>query len=119
VTILDRFITDAERDALLAEADAVILPYRRGYQSGVMIMAMSYGKVVIASDLASHREVIRHGVNGLLFPSEDFRALADLLQGWAGHRYDSRRIGQEAIRTMEEAHGCQAVNQLFSKIITP
>ena len=57
--------------------DAVVLPYKRIYQSGVLLMAMSYGKPVIASDLPGMSEIIVNGENGLLFSSEDFNAMAE------------------------------------------
>ena len=38
--------------------------------------AMAAGKPVLASDVAGHRELIRHGFNGLLFRAGDAEALA-------------------------------------------
>ncbi|MBL8201857.1 MAG: glycosyltransferase, exosortase A system-associated [Chromatiales bacterium] len=38
--------------------------------------AMAAGKPVLASDVAGHRELIRHGFNGLLFPAGQPAALA-------------------------------------------
>ncbi len=119
VIVLDRFIADRERDALMGMAQAVVLPYTRGYQSGVMIAAMSHGKVVIASDLDSHREVISHGDNGLLFRSGDSNALAGLLNAYLEGTYDAGRIGHMAQRTMAEQNGCKVVGRLFSSVLAP
>jgi glycosyltransferase involved in cell wall biosynthesis len=33
--------------------------------------AMAQGKLVLASDVGGHRELIRHGTNGWLFPAGD------------------------------------------------
>jgi glycogen(starch) synthase len=41
--------------------------------------AMARGGVVIASDVGGHRELIRHGETGLLFPADDAKALARAL----------------------------------------
>lgn len=41
--------------------------------------AMAGGKVVVASDVGGHRELIRHGQTGLLFPAGDAKALQDTL----------------------------------------
>jgi glycosyltransferase involved in cell wall biosynthesis len=60
-------------------SDAVILPYKRIYQSGVLLMAMSYGKPVIASDLPGMSEIITDKKNGLLFRSEDSNSLAQCM----------------------------------------
>ncbi|MFM9142969.1 MAG: glycosyltransferase, partial [Bacteroidota bacterium] len=35
--------------------------------SGVLIMGLSYGQTVLASDLPANREIIQNGVNGWLF----------------------------------------------------
>jgi glycosyltransferase involved in cell wall biosynthesis len=41
--------------------------------------AMAQGKVVVASDVGGHRELIRHGENGLLFRAGDVGSLAATL----------------------------------------
>ncbi len=41
--------------------------------------AMAMGKVLIASDVGGHRELIQHGQNGLLFPAGNGDALAQAL----------------------------------------
>lgn len=38
--------------------------------------AMAQGKLVLASDVGGHRELIRHGENGRLFAAGDYRALS-------------------------------------------
>lgn len=80
IEILNRHISDSERDFLLRNCDAVILPYRHIYQSGVLLMAMSYGKSVIASDLPAFKEIIVDGVNGILFKSGEIESLANAIR---------------------------------------
>lgn len=41
--------------------------------------AMARGGVVLASDVGGHRELVRHGETGLLFPADDAKALARAL----------------------------------------
>jgi glycosyltransferase involved in cell wall biosynthesis len=71
-----RYISDQERDSWFKACDAMILPYRRIYNSGVLMMALSYGKTVIASDLQANREIIQNGVNGYLFENGNAHDLA-------------------------------------------
>ncbi|WP_404480182.1 glycosyltransferase family 4 protein [Novosphingobium sp. BL-52-GroH] len=40
---------------------AVILPYHRVYESGVALMAMSFGRTILASDLAVFRDLVTSG----------------------------------------------------------
>ena len=63
----NRYISDQERDSLFKACDALVIPYRRIYNSGVLMMGLSYGKTVIASDLPANCEIIQNGVNGYLF----------------------------------------------------
>src|SRR5215212_1670625 len=50
-TFHTRFIPDSEVAYYYAAADVIVLPYRRIYQSGVLLMAMSYAKAVVVSDI--------------------------------------------------------------------
>lgn len=67
IQVVLRHISDRERDTLFRYCDILILPYRRIYQSGVLIMGMSAGIPVIASDLEPNRDAVIHGETGLLF----------------------------------------------------
>lgn len=42
--------------------------------------AMAQGKLVLASDVGGHQELIRDGYNGFLFPAGDTAALADCIE---------------------------------------
>jgi len=70
-----RYIPDAELPRYYAVADLVALPYRRIYQSGVVLMAMSYGKAVLVSDLPGMTEIVKDGDTGLVFHQGDVVSL--------------------------------------------
>jgi glycosyltransferase involved in cell wall biosynthesis len=46
----DRFVTETELDSLLASAAAVVIPYRRYYQSGIAIRALELGTTPIGEE---------------------------------------------------------------------
>jgi glycosyltransferase involved in cell wall biosynthesis len=73
------FIPPDKAPFYFSAADLVVLPYRRIYQSGVLLMALSYGKAVLASDLEGMKEVITDGETGYLFSSGDANSLRDRL----------------------------------------
>ena len=79
VKIFPGYISSELRNELFHAADAIVLPYRKVYQSGILLMAMSYGKAVIASDLQPNKEMITDKVNGFLFRSEDEKSLAETI----------------------------------------
>jgi glycosyltransferase involved in cell wall biosynthesis len=77
---MQRFIPDQERDLLFKACDLVVLPYRRIYNSGVLMMALSYGKTVLASDLPANREIVQNGINGYLFETGNAKSLFQNIQ---------------------------------------
>lgn len=74
-----RYIPDEEVSSFFDRANLVILPYREIYQSGVLLLTMSYGKPLLCSDLAAFKEIITHRENGFIFKSEDDLDMADTL----------------------------------------
>ena len=60
-------------------ADIVVLPYDHIFQSAVILLAMTYGKIIVASDIDGFKETITHNYNGLLFKKGDFNSLADTI----------------------------------------
>lgn len=97
-----RFIEDDEREKLFFAADVNVLPYRVIFQSGVLLMAMSHGLPVIASDLPANKEIIEDGINGLLFSSEDPSSLAECITSFFSNSKLSKMIIDNAISTIEE-----------------
>ncbi len=66
-----KFIPQSLVKYYYAASDLVVLPYKRIYQSGVLMMTLSYNKPVLVSDLPPLTEVINDKFNGYVFKSED------------------------------------------------
>jgi D-inositol-3-phosphate glycosyltransferase len=71
ILLRDGFVPDGEIEVFCKAADAMVLPYRHIYQSGVLFMAHSFGLPVLASDVGSFREEIIEGRTGLIFRAQD------------------------------------------------
>jgi D-inositol-3-phosphate glycosyltransferase len=71
-----RHIPDEDVPRYYSAGDVVVLPYRRIYQSGVVLMAMNYGKAVLVSDIQGMAEIVRDGETGFVFRSGDQDDLA-------------------------------------------
>lgn len=70
--------------ALLARSHVVCLPsYGEGLPKA-LAEAAAAGRAIVATDVAGCREVVQHGVNGLLVPVRDPVALADALERLIG-----------------------------------
>ena len=117
VHVFNRFITNEERDFLFRCCEAVVLPYRRIYQSGVLLMAMSYGKPVLASDLEPNKDLIRHGENGLLFKDGDSQSLAGLLNQASRDGEILKSLGEEAFRTVSISNNWITISKLYLEIL--
>ncbi|HOS47119.1 MAG TPA: glycosyltransferase family 4 protein [Bacteroidia bacterium] len=72
-----RHISDYERDILFSLAHGIVLPYRYIYQSGVLLMTMSFPMAVIASNLPPNVDTIIDSKNGFLFEAENSNDLAN------------------------------------------
>jgi glycosyltransferase involved in cell wall biosynthesis len=66
--------------ALYERASIVCLPsYREGLPKS-LIEACAAGRAIVTTDVPGCREVVQHGINGLLVPARNPNALADALQ---------------------------------------
>jgi len=104
-----RFSSDPELAALLRMADVVVLPYEHIYQSSALLLAMSFGKAIIASDIPGLREYLDDGVEGVLCDTTKPAHLArDIL---ALAREDTRReaLGAAARETSLESYAWEGI----------
>lgn len=71
-----RRIDDTTAARYFAACDLVALPYRRIDQSGVLMLAMSYGCPVLATRVGGLAEVLEHDRTGFLVAPDDSAQLA-------------------------------------------
>jgi phosphatidylinositol alpha-mannosyltransferase len=75
---------DEEKERVLAGADVLCAPSLGGESFGMVLTeAFAQGTPVVASDIAGYRDVVRDGVDGMLFPRGDAAALATALRDLA------------------------------------
>ena len=76
--------SDAEKLAVLADADVLCAPSLGGESFGMVLTeAFAAGTPVVASDIAGYRDVVQHDANGVLVPRGDPTALAEALRDLA------------------------------------
>lgn len=75
--IHNHYISDSLCAKLFRRSSVVVLPYVEATQSGVIPLAYTFAKPVIATSVGSFPEQIEHNRTGLLVPPRDERALAD------------------------------------------
>ena len=117
------YIPDEDVAAYYCAADVVVLPYRRIYQSGVLLMAWSYARPVVASNIGGLGEVVRHGYTGLLVPPDDPRALADALNELLADPERGETMGAAGRRLVEQEfawdHIARRTADLYGGLLTP
>ncbi|MGC9553754.1 MAG: glycosyltransferase family 4 protein [Thermoplasmatota archaeon] len=78
--VIDKYIPDEEVQYYLNACDVVVAPYTSITTSGVVLLAYSFSRPVIATRLGGVPEVVEHEETGLLIPPEDVEALIDAIK---------------------------------------
>jgi len=112
-----RYITDEERDYLFAISTAIILPYLRIYQSGVLLMAMSFPKPVIASDLSPNTDIVTSMKNGIIFRAGDVRELSEKITYLLDHPEQEDLLSQQALEQVQLNYNPELIGKKFSEIL--
>ncbi|MEK4033078.1 glycosyltransferase family 4 protein [Methylocystis sp. IM3] len=86
----------ADMPGLMAGADIVVLPsYREGLPKS-LIEAAACARPLITTDAPGCREVVTHGLNGLLVPVRDAVSLAEAIARLQDDPVFARRLGEAA-----------------------
>jgi len=92
-------------EALFARARVVVLPYLAGYQSGVLHLAMTMGRAVVATDVGDLPDAIADGETGYVIPSGEATVLADALERVVTDPALAARLGAAARARVETSAG--------------
>lgn len=104
--------------AVLKAFDAFVLPTLEEALGTSFLEAMAMVKPVIGTRVGGVPEVIRDGVNGLLVPPGDPRALAEAITGMLSNPQAARAMGRAGRAIVEREftvdHMCQRMFDLYS-----
>ncbi|MDW5562356.1 MAG: glycosyltransferase family 4 protein [Methanomassiliicoccus sp.] len=96
----NRYIADQEVPSFFQRAKLVVLPYLEVTQSGVIPIAYSFRKPVVATDVGSIPEVVDDGATGVIVPPADARGLASAITALLDDEERRKRMGENAYRMM-------------------
>ena len=99
--VLNRHISEEEVSRLFQEASLVVLPYIESSQSGVIPVAYTYGKPVVATRVGGLPEMVVDGVTGVLVPPRDEQKLAEAIVMVLTDDVLRRKMGQAAKKQIE------------------
>lgn len=97
------FLDDKELYEEINNSDMIVLPYRAISQSGVLLLSIYFGKLIICSDLPSFKETMQ-GVEGegldndLFFKNEDSESLRTLIQRYINKEVDEEKVHKRISR---------------------
>jgi glycosyltransferase involved in cell wall biosynthesis len=109
--IINRHIPESEANILFRRASVVVLPYIEASQSGVIPVAYTYSKPVVASNVGGLPEMIEDGETGLLVPPRDEQKLAAAIVKLLKDKALRRNMGAAGKRKIEHECGPAAVAQ--------
>lgn len=111
-----RYIPDDELPLYYQSCDLVSLPYRRIYQSDVVLMAMSMGKAVLTSDIPGMAELVEHECTGFLFQSGDSEDLARVIIGALDRPDAIQAVGYRGRQLMVDRYGWSSIGQSMAQV---
>ncbi|WP_288318170.1 glycosyltransferase [Xylanibacter caecicola] len=89
---INRFVDDKELYSAINDSDLILLPYRAITQSGVLLLALSYYKPIITTDLPSFRETLDGYPDNYFFEANNADALSSMLIRFADGELDVKKM---------------------------
>ena len=93
------------------------MPYELIFQSGVLLMSMSYGLPVVASHIPSFEEIIEDGKNGLFFENGNSDDLAKKLNALMNNNDLINEIPKNAINLMKSNYCWDSIAKGYVELI--
>jgi glycosyltransferase involved in cell wall biosynthesis len=112
VRFFPRFMEDAELPALFRRADVVVLPYREIDQSGVLGIALAFGRPLVVTRVGGLPELADRHDAAVAVPPEDPEALAEALARVVGDPAERDRLAAAAARVGKSEYSWDNVARL-------
>ena len=110
-----KFIDYEDVEHYYCASDLVVLPYKKIYQSGVLMMALSFERPALVSDLPPLKEMITHNENGFLFESENEEDLAHKILQIISDKENLEKVRLKGIQTVNTKYGWDEIGRLTKK----
>jgi glycosyltransferase involved in cell wall biosynthesis len=91
ITLINKFVSEEEKEKLFKETDYFVLPYRFIEQSAVLTEVWGYGKIPICSDIPGFKEEIGTE-NGVLFRDGDSESLRGVIENIISNKRKQQKI---------------------------
>jgi len=108
-TVYNEYVSDDKRAELFRRASVVVLPYIDASQSGVIPVAYTFAKAVVATRVGSLPEMVEDGRTGFLVPPRHPQALADAIVRLLRDKELRHQLGANAKRKIDTECSPEAV----------
>jgi glycosyltransferase involved in cell wall biosynthesis len=109
--VLNQYISPEQQTELFRQASLVVLPYVEASQSGVIPVAYTFAKPVVATTVGALPEMVDDGRTGYLVPPRDPEALAVAIVRLLKDRHLRRRVGQNGKRKIDSECSPEVVSR--------
>ena len=110
-TICNKFIPDNEVATLFQKAAIVVLPYTDGSQSGIISIAGSFKKPVVATNVGNFSEMVENGKTGFVVAPKDATGLAKAIIKLLKNDKLRQEMGENAYSAIQERFSCDDIAQ--------
>jgi glycosyltransferase involved in cell wall biosynthesis len=119
IHIYNEFIPNAAIPQIFNNAKFLVLPYNDASQSGIVPLAYTFSKPIIASNVGSLAEFIEHGKTGFIFEQGNIQQLADYMIELIENENECIEMGKKghakAIQEMSLENCCEVINGLYQR----
>jgi glycosyltransferase involved in cell wall biosynthesis len=119
VSLIDHYVPLEQLPAVFGKARVVVTPYVAGSQSGVVHLAMSFGRAVVSSDIGELGTTVLNGETGYVVAAGDVGALAGALERAVSDPATAARLGRAArARMLTDAGWDKVAATLESQLLS-
>ncbi|MEF8849111.1 MAG: glycosyltransferase family 4 protein [Candidatus Thermoplasmatota archaeon] len=118
--VFDGFVKDENIQVFFNACDVVVLPYLNVTTSGVVLLAYSFSRPVITTNVGGLKEVVEDGETGFLIPPDDVESLEKAVKKIfsLGHM----EMGEKAYQLSKEKFSwdkvAKATDEIYKKVIS-
>ena len=98
----NRFVPDREVSEFFSRASIIVMPYTKGSQSGIISIAASFKKPVVATNVGHFSEMIIDGETGILVEPNNPKALAEAIEKLILDDNLRHKMGENAYKYMND-----------------
>lgn len=115
--IVNRYISEKEVPKFFERSQLVVLPYRSATQSGIIPIAYSLSRPVIATAVGLLPSVVKDGETGFLIEPNDLHALRNTLQDALQYPEKLLEMGKNAKRFADQYLGFPMIAKKIQAIV--